>query len=133
MKNKPYLIFLSMMIFYSGCDESSSSITGSENVNEITNVTFLNIVTSITENSLEATGVIKNNSQSLSISAPWYIECQFYYNDSLGNTFLIGGASERVNNTLSPGISLQWTLSYGIENPEAFQNFAINDLRAYKN
>jgi len=112
--------------------ENSNHITGSENVTEIKNVSFSNVVTSITENGLVADGVIKNDSQTLSISPPWYIECQFYYDDNSGNTFLIGGESMKINNSLSPDISLEWTLVYQTENPENFQNFIINDLRAYK-
>ena len=112
--------------------EDSGAITGSENVTEIENVSFSSVVTLITENGLVADGIIKNDSQTLSISPPWYIECQFYYDDNSGNTFLIGGESITINNSLSPGISLEWTLEYLTENPENYQNFIINDLRAYK-
>ncbi|SVD46183.1 uncharacterized protein METZ01_LOCUS399037 [marine metagenome] len=112
--------------------EDSGAITGSENVTEIENVSFSSVVTSITENGLVADGVIKNDSQTLSISPPWYIECQFYYDDNSGNTFLIGGESITINSSLSPGISLEWMLEYLTENPENYQNFIINDLRAYK-
>ena len=112
------------------CEDSG--VTGSENVTEIDNVSFSSVVTSITENRLVADGVIKNDSQTLSISPPWYIECQFYYHDNSGNTFLISGESIKINNSLSPGISLEWTLKHQIENPENYQNFTISDLRAYK-
>ena len=86
--------------------EDTDGITGSENVSEISFVTFSNITNSITENSLVANGIIRNNSEALNISPPWYIECQFYYADDSGNTFLIGGESIRINNSLSPNISL---------------------------
>ena len=111
--------------------EDTGGITGSENVSEISFVTFSNITNSITENSLVANGIIRNNSEELNISPPWYIECQFYSDDS-GNTFLIGGKSIRINNSLSPNISLEWSLEYDINNPENYDNFTINDLRAYK-
>ena len=112
--------------------EDTDGITGSENVTEISFVTFSNITNSITENSLVANGIIRNNSEALNISPPWYIECQFYYADASGNTFLIGGESIRINNSLSPNISLEWSLEYDINNPENYDNFTINDLRAYK-
>ena len=112
--------------------EDTDGITGSENVTEISFVTFSNITNSITENSLVANGIIRNNSEALNISPPWYIECQFYYADDSGNTFLIGGESIRINNSLSPNISLEWSLEYDIDNPENYDNFTINDLRAYK-
>ena len=119
------------MILVSSCDESGT-ITGSDSVNEISNVSFSNVVTSITESSLVASGIIKNNSQSLSISPPWYIECQFYYQDNSGNTFLIGGESVKINNALASGISMEWILTHQTDNPDNYSNFTINDLRAYK-
>ena len=112
--------------------EDTDGITGSENVSEISFATFSNITNSITENSLVANGIIRNNSEALNITPPWYIECQFYYADDSGNTFLIGGESIRINNSLSPNISLEWSLEYDIDNPENYDNFTINDLRAYK-
>jgi hypothetical protein len=124
-------IQLIILLYLFSC-EDSGDITGSENVTDIENVSFSNVVTSITENGLVADGVIKNDSQTLSISPPWYIECQFYYDDNSGNTFLISGESIKINNSLSPGISLAWTLEHQIENPENYQNFTISDLRAYK-
>ena len=124
-----YLVFIILLFF--SC-EDTGGITGSENVSEISFVTFSNITNSITENSLVANGIIRNNSEALNISPPWYIECQFYYADDSGNTFLIGGESIRINNSLSPNISLEWSLEYDINNPENYDNFTINDLRAYK-
>ena len=95
-------------------------------------MSFSNITTSITNNSLVANGFIRNNSQTLTISPPWYIECQFYYTNDSGNTFLIGGENIRINNSLSPSISLEWSLEHQINNPENYNNFTINDLRAYR-
>ena len=120
-----------MVCLFFSCEETGG-ITGSENVSEISNVSFSNITTSITENSLVASGVIRNDSQTLNISPPWYIECQFYYTDDSGNTFLIGGESIKINNSLSPSISLEWSLEHQTNNPENYDNFTINDLRAYK-
>ena len=131
MINNIKYLFLISMILVSSCDESGT-ITGSDSVNEISNVSFSNVVTSITESSLVASGIIKNNSQSLSISPPWYIECQFYYQDNSGNTFLIGGESVKINNALASGISMEWTLTHQTDNPDNYSNFTINDLRAYK-
>ena len=126
---KHILIIIAWLSF--SC-EDTDGITGSENVSEISFVTFSNITNSITENSLVANGIIRNNSEALNISPPWYIECQFYYEDNSGNTFLIGGESIRINNSLSPNISLEWNIEYDINNPENYDNFTINDLRAYK-
>ena len=123
-------LIISIFLFIS-C-EDTSGIIGSENVTEISNVSFSNISTSVTENSLIANGIIRNDSQSLSISPPWYIESQFYYTDDSGNIFLIGGESIKINNALSPNISMEWSLEYETNNPENYENFTLNDLRAYK-
>ena len=124
-------ILIIILFFITSCEESST--TGSINVSEIEYVSFTNLITSITENSLIASGIITNTSQTVDISPPWYIECQFYYRDNSGNTFLIGGENVRINNSLLPGISLEWTLENQIENAGSYQNFTISDLRAYKN
>lgn len=131
MKNINKYIQLTMVFLFLSCEETGG-ITGSENVSEISNVSFSNIVTSITESNLVANGIIKNDSQTLTITPPWYIECQFYYNDNSGNTFLIGGENIKINNSLSPNVSLEWTLEHQTNNPENYNNFTINDLRAYK-
>ncbi len=125
-------VSLTVSIFLFISCEDTSGIIGSENVTEISNVSFSNISTSVTESSLIANGIIRNDSQSLSISPPWYIESQFYYTDDSGNIFLIGGESIKINNALSPNISMEWSLEYETNNPENYENFTLNDLRAYK-
>ena len=120
------------LILIISCENSTSGITGSENVDVIEHVNFSNIEKSLTENSLIVVGVLTNSSTSITISPPWFIECQFYYQNS-GNTFLIGGENTTINNSLSPGVSVEWSLSYNVDNPGQYENFTINDLRAYKN
>ena len=129
---KYQIIVQSFLILIIGCENSTSGITGSENVDVIEHVNFSNIEKSVTENSLIVAGVLTNSSTSITISPPWFIECQFYYQNS-GNTFLIGGENTTINNSLSPGVSVEWSLSYNVDNPGQYENFTINDLRAYKN
>ena len=129
---KYQIIVQSFLILIIGCENSSSGITGSENVDVIEHVNFSNIEKSLTENSLIVAGVLTNSSTSITISPPWFIECQFYYQNS-GNTFLIGGENTTINNSLSPGVSVEWSLSYNVDNPGQYENFTVNDLRAYKN
>ena len=130
-KNKSILI-LSILFSIMGCEDTASGFTGSENVDVIEHVSFSNIVKTVTENSLVVNGVLTNSSSSITIGPPWYIECQFYYEDS-GNTFLIGGENTTISNSLSPGVSIQWNLNLIVENPALYENFTIDDLRAYKN
>ena len=129
---KYQIIVQSFLILIIGCENSTSGITGSENVDVIEHVNFSNIEKSLTENSLIVAGVLTNSSSSITISPPWFIECQFYYQNS-GNTFLIGGENMTINNSLSPGVSVEWSMSYNVDNPGQYENFTINDLRAYKN
>ena len=129
---KYQIIVQSFLILIIGCENSTSEITGSENVDVIEHVNFSNIEKSLTENSLVVDGVLTNSSSSITISPPWFIECQFYYQNS-GNTFLIGGENTTINNSLSPGVSVEWSLSYNVDNPGQYENYTINDLRAYKN
>ena len=129
---KYQIIVQSFLILIIGCENSTSGITGSENVDVIEHVNFSNIEKSLTENSLIVAGVLTNSSTSITISPPWFIECQFYYQNS-GNTFLIGGENTTINNSLSPGVSVEWSLTYNVDNPDQYENFTINDLRAYKN
>ena len=129
---KYQIIVQSFLILIIGCENSASGITGSENVDVIEHVNFSSIEKSLTENSLIVAGVLTNSSSSITISPPWFIECQFYYQNS-GNTFLIGGENTTINNSLSPGVSVEWSLSYNVDNPGQYENFTINDLRAYKN
>ena len=113
---KYQIIVQSFLILIIGCENSTSGITGSENVDVIEHVNFSNIEKSLTENSLIVVGVLTNSSTSITISPPWFIECQFYYQNS-GNTFLIGGENTTINNSLSPGVSVEWSLSYNVDNP----------------
>ena len=124
-------LFLSFYLIIFSCEDTN--LTGSENVSEIENVTFSNLSTSISNNTLIASGTITNDNQSLSISPPWYIECQYYYETTPGNTFLIGGESTLISNALPAGVSLVWTLEHQVDNPDNYSNFTVNDLRAYKN
>ena len=124
-------LFLTFYLIIFSCEDTN--LTGSENVSEIENVTFSNLSTSISNNTLIASGTITNNNQSLSISPPWYIECQYYYENTSGNIFLIGGESTLISNALPAGVSLVWTLEHQVDNPDNYSNFTINDLRAYKN
>ena len=124
-------LFLTFYLIIFSCEDTN--LTGSENVSEIENVTFSNLSTSISNNTLIAIGTITNNNQSLSISPPWYIECQYYYENTSGNIFLIGGESTLISNALPAGVSLVWTLEHQVDNPDNYSNFTVNDLRAYKN
>ena len=126
-----FIPFLVSIFLLFPCDETN--LTGSDNVSEIENVIFSDLSTSISNNTLIASGTITNDNQLLSISRPWYIECQYYYTNTSGNVFLIGGENSLINNALPAGVSLIWTLEHQVDNPDNYSNFTINELWAYKN
>ena len=130
MKIFLFPVLIAYLILFS-CEDTN--LTGSENVSEIKNVAFSDLSTSISNNTLIASGTITNDNQLLSISRPWYIECQYYYTNTSGNVFLIGGENSLINNALPAGVSLIWTLEHQVDNPDNYSNFTINELRAYKN
>ena len=130
MKIFLFPVLIAYLILFS-CEDTN--LTGSENVSEIKNVAFSDLSTSISNNTLIASGTITNDNQLLSISPPWYIECQYYYTNTSGNVFLIGGENSLINNALPAGVSLIWTLEHQVDNPDNYSNFTINELRAYKN
>ena len=130
MKIFLFPVLIAYLILFS-CEDTN--LTGSENVSEIKNVAFSDLSTSISNNTLIASGTITNDNQLLSISPPWYIECQYYYTNTSGNVFLIGGENSLINNALPAGVSLIWTLEHQVDNSDNYSNFTINELRAYKN
>ena len=112
---------------------TGKSVTGSESAVEITYVTFSNPVKGLTENTLVISGTILNNSESLTISPPWTIECQFYiFDDDIAANKLLGGNKTAINHSLSPGTALDWSIEIEILNPNDYEDFTVDDLRAIK-
>ena len=97
-----FIPFLVSIFLLFPCDETN--LTGSDNVSEIENVIFSDLSTSISNNTLIASGTITDDNQLLSISRPWYIKCQYYYTSTSGNLFLIGGENFLINNALHAGV-----------------------------
>ena len=123
------LMFLFMILSNSSCD---GAITGSEDVVEITQVDFSNLTRTVTENSLIVDGVIENIGET-AISPPWKIECQFYiFDDDIAGNKLLGGDQILINNALTSGSFLEWSLEIDITNSNDYQDFIYGDLRAIK-
>ena len=118
------------MILSNGtCD---GTITGSEDVIEITQVNFSNLTRTVTETSLIVDGVIENIGET-AISPPWKIECQFYiFDDDIAGNKLLGGDQTLINNALTSGSFLEWSLELDITNSNDYQDFIYSDLRAIK-
>ena len=118
------------MILSNGtCD---GTVTGSEDVVEITQINFSNLTRSVTETSLIVDGVIENIGET-AISPPWNIECQFYiFDDDIAGNKLLGGDQILINNALTSGSFLEWSLELDITNSNDYQDFIYGDLRAIK-
>ena len=59
-----------MLSFFLSC-EKTGGFTVSENISGVLNVSFSNLVTSITENNLIMNGIIKDYSIKLTITTPY--------------------------------------------------------------
>mgnify|MGYP001296418135 FL=1 len=122
-------MFLFMILSNGTCD---GAITGSEDVVEIPQVNFSNLTRTVTETSLIVDGVIENIGET-AISPPWKIECQFYiFDDDIAGNKLLGGDQILINNALTSGSFLEWSLELDITNSNDYQDFIYGDLRAIK-
>ena len=120
-----YLIILAVFISCS----PESSLTGSASCTELSFVAFHpGTSVSVFGSSITATGTLTNSSSVATVTSPWNIEGQFYYQDGNGNDFVAGGASSQINNSLGPGISMEWALTLSTNNTD--HTFEIRDLRA---
>jgi hypothetical protein len=112
------------------CDKTD--LVGLDDVDVINNVNIS--ITELTANiaSLIAKGVITNNGNN-NITPPWYIEGDFYSNDTY--TFKLGGENTRINFALGPDESTGWELTFisSQYNESDYPDFAVKNLRAYKN
>tara|TARA_B110000003_G_scaffold150333_1_gene151264 strand:+ start:516 stop:743 length:228 start_codon:yes stop_codon:yes gene_type:complete len=73
-----------MLSFFLSC-EKTLGVTVSESISGILNVSFSNLVTSITENNLTMNGIIKDYSLKLTIRTPYVVIalCPCSYNSFL--------------------------------------------------
>ena len=124
-------MFLFMILSNGAC--GGETITGSTDAVEITYITFSNLTRGLTENTLFVSGTIMNNSGSLAITPPWKIECQFYiFDDEIAANKLLGGNQTEINHSLSPETALDWSIEIEILNPNDYEDFTVDDLRAIK-
>jgi len=101
------LLIISIILLIS-CD--SSKPVGSDGVNELTNLEFIiDDEKEVTSTALIVKGSVQNTG-TINVSSPWYIEGMFY--SDINFTTILGGASERINVPLEPGVAYNWTLSF---------------------
>lgn len=134
MKGNLILVVLAGLVFASCDADPGSTVVGSGSDTQINGVTFFVDTTYLDaagSGQLVARGRVKT---SVNISAPWYVEGQFYSDTTW--SIKLGGNNTRIDVPLSPSQSTFWTIYFytSAVDVRQFPNFGIHDLRAiYKN
>ena len=127
MKNTIILIFTLLFI---GCEDFHELI-GPSDVVEINHVNFNVNSYKVGPGYWRVSGEITNMGDTV-ITPPWYVEGMFYTDSTFTTT--LGGDRNRINYALHPGTSTYWSiwLCVGGAIYEDYPDFAVNNLRAYK-
>ena len=129
--NKPLLIILiiaALTFLGSSCEEDP--IIGPDPGKDPIRVSFTITSQLVTSTKLSVSGKVKNIGSN-TITAHWYIEGQFYADNTY--TLLLGGDVTTINLPLNPGVETLWNLE--LSDPDIaegnYPNFAVRDLVAY--
>ena len=126
------VVIVIVLFLHTACEDGGGTLTGSTNVNVLSNVSFTNTQVVANSSGLVASGIVTNNS-SVATGSPWYVECNFYNTDVSGSKFLINGGNQQINQPLNSSVSYNWEISISDENPGSYTSITVEDLRAYKN
>ena len=122
------LIIIALTFLGSSCEQDP--VIGPDPGKDPIRVTFTITSQLVTSNKLSVSGKVKNTGSS-TITAYWYIEGQFYADNTY--TLLLGGDVTTINLPLNPGVETLWTLEFS--DPDIaegnYPNFALKDLVAY--
>ena len=122
------LVIAVLTFLGSSCEEDP--IIGPDPGKEPIRVSFTITSQQVTSTKLSVSGKVKNTGSS-TITAHWYIEGQFYSDNTF--TLLLGGDVTTINLPLNPGVETLWNLE--LSDPDIaegnYPNFAIKDLVAY--
>ena len=122
------LIIAALTFIGSSCEEDP--IIGPDPGKDPIRVSFTITSRVVTSTSLTVSGKVKNIGSS-TITAYWYIEGQFYEDNTF--TLLLGGDVTTINVPLNPGVETLWNLK--LSDPDIaegnYPNFAVKDLVAY--
>tara|TARA_B100000131_G_C18083493_1_gene599148 strand:+ start:1006 stop:1389 length:384 start_codon:yes stop_codon:yes gene_type:complete len=122
---------LVMLLFFLliSCDNT----IGSDDVNELTNLEFsIDDEREVTSTALIVKGSVINTG-TIKVSSPWYIEGMFYSDTNF--TTILGGANQRINIPLEPGVNYNWVLTFSSNDiiEASYPNFGFRNLRGYIN
>ncbi len=122
------LIITALTFLGSSCEQDP--VIGPDPGKDPIRVTFTITSQLVTSNKLSVSGKVKNTGSS-TITAYWYIEGQFYADNTYA--LLLGGDVTTINLPLNPGVETLWNLELsdpGIAEGN-YPNFALKDLVAY--
>ncbi len=125
------LVFLSMAaLLFMKCFEPNN-ITGSDDVITYSNTVFEVTETASSSSYLTASGTVENTGLT-SFYAPWYVEADFYADSTYD--FKLGGEKYMITFSLEPDEKTGWELKFSsnLYQPSDYPNFAVKNLRAYK-
>ena len=122
------LIVIALTFLGSSCEQDP--VIGPDPGKDPIRVTFTITSQLATSTKLSVSGKVKNTGSS-TITAYWYIEGQFYADNTY--TLLLGGDVTTINLPLKPGVETHWNLE--LSDPDIaegnYPNFAVKDLVAY--
>ena len=122
------LIIIALTFLGSSCEQDP--VIGPDPGKDPIRVTFTITSQLVTSTRLSVSGKVKNTGSS-TITAYWYIEGQFYADNTY--TLLLGGDVTTINLPLNPGVETLWNLE--LSDPDIaegnYPNFALKDLVAY--
>ena len=128
---KRAILALSVMstIINISCEQFGESTVGSASDTPIYTASFALDTTYVSGSSLYATGKVTNTG-SATINPPWYVEAQFYTDETY--SIKLGGNYTTINVPLSRGQTTFWTISFRSSNVDVrnYPDFRVRDIRA---
>lgn len=130
---KSIIIFLFLVLLtLTGCEGlGNESIVDNPGDTQVGDLSFRVDTTYLDSQNkrLVASGQVKNYGSG-KITAPWYVEGQFYTSST--SNVKLGGNYTQISVPLSPGQQTYWTIYFSSNNTDVRQypNFAIRDIRA---
>ncbi len=122
--------FLPTLLFFGfSCTPATNPIVGSSADTQIPNAVVTIDTTYISYGSMYAHGLVRNNGTT-QITAPWYVECQFYTDSTY--TIKLGGNYTEIYVPLDPGQGTFWTVNFSSSNVavQNYPKFKVKDQRA---
>jgi hypothetical protein len=129
-----YVFILASMSFLAFICEpiKQNPIVGSTKDIEISGLVFIVDRTYVSGVTMYVNGTVRNNAPGR-ITAPWYVEGQFYSDSTY--SLKLGGANVQINVPIDQGQSTLWNLSFTpSQSAQYYPKFKVGDLRGvYKN